>query len=266
MSSDLLPHVVQPRFSTIWLGNPYFYEEKVDSTNSCIDRLAKQGGTHGTVLVANSQTSGRGRLKRPWHSPAGVNLYFSVLLRPDWTVGTAKPVSLAAGVALAEAVELLLPGTPEVKWPNDLLWKGRKLAGILVESATDREKVHYIVLGIGLNINQHQFPKPLAGLASSLSLVSGKPFQRSEVLATILARLELWIDHLQQGRTEQVIDAWTRFAPWIGSQITVHNGDQVLAGKALGLNPQGALRLQDEQGREHLVVSGDVGLNTKEKE
>lgn len=159
---------------------------------------------------------------------------------------------------MAEAVELLLPGSPELKWPNDILWKGKKLAGILVETAVDRERVQHVALGIGLNVNQQQFPDELANRATSLSLITGQPHHRAEVLAAVLSRLELWIDHLEQDGAPPVIAAWQRYAPWIGSKISVRDGNRELFGKALGLEPHGALRLQDDQGQEHSIVSGDV--------
>jgi len=260
MPSDLVPNHVLPRLTTTWLGSPYYHETEVDSTNTRITALALSGGTHGTVLAAEYQTKGRGRLDRSWHSPAGANLTFSVLLRPEWLVGEVPPVSLAVGIALAEAVELLLPEAPEVKWPNDILWQGRKLAGILVESSVDCEQVLHVALGIGLNVNQVEFPAEITSRAVSLRLATGKPWDRAEVLATLLGRLEIWMDHLADRRTDWLISSWQRFAPWIGQQIAVRSGNQELVGTALGLAPQGALRLQDPQGKIHSVVSGDVRI------
>lgn len=260
MSADLLPDVVLPRLATKWLGRPYVYEREVDSTNTRVAQLARDGGVHGTVMVADAQTCGRGRLRRQWHSPAGLNLYFSVLLRPGWKARNAPPLSLAAGVALAEAVEPWTQGPPELKWPNDLLAEGRKLAGILVEAVLDRETVQHVVLGVGLNVNQRQFPTLLAESAASLSLTSGRQLHRGEVLVAVLARLELWLDRLQQQGPQPVLDGWRRYAPWMGQLLKVQNGANELVGTALGLEPHGALRVRDDRGREHSVLSGDAFL------
>ena len=258
MASDLSSDVVLPRLGTAWIGRSYFFEPEVDSTNTQLAEHAKRGATHGTVLVADTQTRGRGRFDRTWQSPVGQNLYFSVLLRPDWTVDARRPVSLAAGVALAEAVEPLLPTSPELKWPNDLLSSGRKLAGILVESAVDRQTIRHLVLGIGLNVNQQAFPEPIADLAGSLSLAAGRQFDRAEVLATVLGRLEVWVDRLHDDGPEPIVTRLCDYAPWMGKQISVRNGEHELVGTALGIEPHGALRLQDEQGEVHSIVSGDV--------
>ncbi len=261
MSSDLAPHCVVPRLTTLWLGNPYYHEEEVDSTNTRINVIAHAGGTHGTVMAAETQTKGRGRFDREWHSAAGENLTFSILLRPNWPAHAAPPVSLAAGVAVAEVVDLLLPGTPELKWPNDILWQGKKLAGILVESFVSRDQVLHSVLGIGLNVNQLDFPGELVDHAVSLRLATGRSWNRVEVLASLLARLELWLDHLTDPGTDRLISSWQRFAPWIGQPISVRRGKQKLLGTALGLSPQGALRIKDRQGKVHLVASGDVQID-----
>ncbi len=258
MFGDLVPEEVLPRLQTEWLGRPYLYEEEVDSTNTRVEQLAQRGASHGTVMAANAQTNGRGRLQREWHSPAAQNLYFSVLLRPDWEIGT--PLSLAVGVALAEAVEPLLPARPTLKWPNDLLFEGRKLAGILVEAAIDRQAVQHVIVGIGLNVNVTHFPDELADLAGSLFLATGQRQHRAVVLARILERLELWIDRLQREGVEPVLTNWPRYAPWMGKQVTVSGGGPDLVGIAMGLESQGALRIIDEHGQEHSVLSGDVEL------
>jgi len=244
--------------STAWLGRPLLFVHQVDSTNSRCAELARGGGQHGTVIVADQQTAGRGRLKRSWHSPGGENLYFSVLMRPDWPVGEAPPLSLAAGVALAEVVEGFLTRPPELKWPNDLLHQGRKLAGILIEAAADRGGLAYVVLGIGINVNQLEFPAPLDETAGSLRMAAGAPVNRAEVLAAALERLEHWIDRLRGEGAHPIIDAWRRFWTWQGRMVTVRNGDRELTGTAVGIDPRGALRLRDSTGNEHTVVCGDA--------
>ena len=173
MCDELTPACVQAHLRTTWLGRDYRYVEQIDSTNLQLSALADQGAPHGTVLVADCQTRGRGRFRREWHSPGGTNVYFSALLRPPWDVGHAPPLSLAAGVALAEAVAPRLPALPTLKWPNDLLFAGRKLGGILVETAVDQQSQRYFVVGIGLNINATQFPAALSQIAGSLYLAGG---------------------------------------------------------------------------------------------
>jgi BirA family biotin operon repressor/biotin-[acetyl-CoA-carboxylase] ligase len=258
MCAELLPDAVLPRLKTRWLGRCYRFERQVDSTNTQLERLGRHGAVHGTVLVGDAQTRGRGRLQRQWFSPGGANLYFSVLLRPSWDARQAVPVSLVAGVAVAEAVEPLLTEDPVLKWPNDVLFQGRKLAGILVEATMDGTRTDQVVLGIGLNVNQVEFPEPLANLAASLRQVRGTPLCRATVLVSVLARLEVWIDTLARGESQPIVRAWSDRAPWLGKRVTIRGGERDLTGTALGLGPRGELRLREATGRERLVYSGDV--------
>ena len=258
MPNDLTLEAIRPQLTTRWLGRSYLYEAELGSTNSRLEAMAGQDAEHGTVLVADRQTVGRGREQRSWHSPPGLNLYLSVLLRPDWSVGAARPVSLAAGIALAEAIQPLLPGAPVLKWPNDLLYEGRKLAGILVEASLHRESIRHMIVGIGINVNQQQFPEPLTDLASSLSLAAGRMFDRGEVLALVLARLEHWFDSLDRDGAAPTIARWQDYATWIGQPVSVRNGDAEVHGMALGLDARGALIVRDEQGRQQTILSGDL--------
>ncbi len=262
MPDDLTREAIRPQLTTRWLGRSYLYETELGSTNSRLEELAKQDAEqdaeHGTVLVSDRQTEGRGRGQRSWHSPPGLNLYFSVLLRPDWPVGAARPVSLAAGVALAEALQPLLPGAPALKWPNDLLYEDRKLAGILVEASLHRESIRHMIVGIGINVNERQFPDALADLAGSLSLAAGKTFDRGEVLAMVLVRLEHWFDSLDRDGAAPTIARWQAYATWIGQPVCVRNGETGVRGTALGLDARGSLIVRDEQGRQQTVLSGDL--------
>lgn len=257
MADDLTPEAVAARLTTRWLGRPVQCEREVDSTNTRLHELARQGAAAGLVIAADTQTSGRGRQQRQWHSPPGRNLYFSVLLRPAWKTSETPPLSLAAGVALAEAVRPLLPARPTLKWPNDLLFEGRKLAGILVEAQADRQAVRHVVVGIGLNVNQQAFPGDLAERAGSLRSVSGQPWDRADVLARVLQSLELWLDTLRSSPSV-VLEVWQSYAPWVGGPVAVSNGASSVRGVALGLSAEGALRVRDAEGREHLLLSGDV--------
>lgn len=260
MSDDLTAGAIRARVSTRWLGSNCIYRDCVDSTNSRLLQLARGDAPHGTLLVADTQTRGRGRLNRSWHSPAGLNLYFSVLLRPGWNVRVMPLLSLAAGVALAETFREMLPSAPELKWPNDLLWSGRKLAGILVETAADSSGVLYAVVGIGINVNQQRFPAELHDSAGSLRLAAGRCLDRLDVLAAVVEQLEIWIDSLGETAGNDVLAAWTKYAPWMGRPITVRHGNRQLSGTAVGLEPQGALRLRDAEGREHSLLWGDALL------
>jgi BirA family biotin operon repressor/biotin-[acetyl-CoA-carboxylase] ligase len=158
-----------------------------DSTNRVAMEMAESGARHGTVVVADAQTAGRGRMGRRWESPAGKNLYVSLLLRPPVPAVDATRLALVAGVALADAVEAV--GVPAaLKWPNDLYCGGRKAAGILAEMASDTDGVRHVVIGVGLNVNAEEsdFPADLRGAATSLRICAGRAFRRADVLSRLL--------------------------------------------------------------------------------
>src|SRR6516164_7325378 len=146
-------HQIQDDLATTRLGKKVHYFSAVDSTNSCAWQLAEQGAQEGEIVIAESQNHGRGRLGRSWVSPPYRNLYFSVILRPQLPPTHAAQTTLMAAVALADAVASFVPVAPVIKWPNDILVKGKKLAGILTESSCDSERIEFVILGIGVNLN-----------------------------------------------------------------------------------------------------------------
>ncbi len=252
---------VLPLLGTTWLGRVYFRHARLGSTNDEAARLAADGAPHGTVVLAEAQQGGRGRLGRAWFSPPGENLYFSALLRPEIDPAASPPLSLAAAVGLAEGVRGFVGRPPLVKWPNDLLYDGKKLAGILVELSAEPGRLRHLVLGVGLNVNSTAFPSELATRATSLAVERGTPVRRGLVLASVLGALERWIDRLFTDGPEPVIEAWLGFAKdWIGQTVTVSLGRERVRGVALGLDARGALRLRREGGREEIVSAGDLEL------
>jgi BirA family biotin operon repressor/biotin-[acetyl-CoA-carboxylase] ligase len=258
MTDPITWELLEPLLQTEWLGRNYETRREVDSTNSLAARLGDDLAAHGLVVSADSQTQGRGRMQREWHSPAGLNLYFSILLRPQWDLQACPPLSIAAGVAIAEAVEQFA-AAPQLKWPNDVLCAGRKLAGVLVEATAQQRQIRQLVLGIGVNVNQREFPAELEQRATSLSLVrGGTPVDRAAVLARLLQRLEFWIDQLALKHGENVIERWSQFAPWLGTYVRVTHANTTIAGTAIALEPNGALRLKNERGEEQLVHCGDT--------
>ena len=172
-----------------------------DSTNRVAMEMAENGAKHGTVVVADAQTAGRGRMGRRWVSPAGKNLYVSLLLRPSVPTVDAPRLALVAGVALADAVEAV--GVPAaLKWPNDLYCGGRKAAGILAEMASDPDGVRHVVIGVGLNVNvvEDDFPPDLRGTATSLRICAGRAFRRVDVLARLLDAFGDAVRGIHRGR------------------------------------------------------------------
>ena len=234
------------------------------STNQVALELGRQGVPNGTVILAETQTQGRGRLGKEWVSPPGSGLYFSQILRPQLDLPDLPKITLAAGLAVCQAVEETTELRPLIKWPNDLLLAGRKFCGILTESALlEAGAVPLAVLGIGLNVStpRKRFPEDLRAKATSLLAQSGQYCQRGPLLAAILTRLEVAVRRLEDGDFEGILEEWRRRDALVGKHLTwVTPARKVVAGVALGPDAQGVLHLRDREGTIHEVLSGDLQL------
>jgi len=231
-----------------------------DSTNRVAMEMAENGARHGTVVVADAQTAGRGRMGRRWVSPAGKNLYVSLLLRPSVSTVDAPPLALVAGVALADAVEAM--GVPaSLKWPNDLFCGGRKAAGILAEMASDPDGVRHVVIGVGLNVNMEEadFPPDLRGTGTSLRILAGKAFRRVDVLARLLDAFGTRYAEFIGGGFASLRDGWDRRDFLRGRRVFLRRQCGEGWGTADGLDTAGALRFLPDGGLAiESVHSGEI--------
>ncbi len=250
------------QLQTRFLGRPLHFFPILDSTNTYAARLAREGAPEGTVVIADAQTGGKGRLGRRWISPPHVNLYLSVILRPPVSVAAAPSINLLAGVAVAEAIVSVCALTPSIKWPNDVLVNDKKVCGILAEMQTSATTLHAIILGIGVNINAplSTFPAELRDKASSLLLVGGRQIERGKFAATLLTSLEkFYVLWLQQGFVAVRAD-WERYATDLfGKRITVAAPEGTVTGVVLGLDTDGALLVrEDAEATPRRFLAGDV--------
>ena len=248
---------IAPLLRTGWLGRTWFWRRTTTSTNDDVKRLAEQGAATGTVMAALAQTGGRGRQGKSWHSPRG-GLWMSVVLRPQVSAADLAPLGLAAAVAVAETVVAHGGKAVELKWPNDVLLDGRKVAGILAEGATEGGRVRHVVLGIGVNLDVHRFPAALRGRATSLRREWGSAVDRAAFAADLCASLERWIDRFERDGSAPIVAAWQARGR-VGNHVSVRCGTTVREGIALGLDPDGALRLRLPDGRVERVLSGEIG-------
>jgi BirA family biotin operon repressor/biotin-[acetyl-CoA-carboxylase] ligase len=237
------------------------WHAEVDSTQEVARALARAGAEEGTIVVAETQTAGRGRLGRTWHSPPGTNLYCSVLLRPALAPATVPQLALVAGLAVAEAIEAL-GLRPALKWPNDVLLDGRKAVGILTEMEAELERVRVVIVGIGVNVNAtaEEFPPYLHDRATSLALVAGHPIDRIRFAGGLLTSLEGYYRRFLDGGFAPLREAWERRSALAGRRVTVRANDVEVAGKVAGIDEDGALRLVDGTGAVRRVVAGEVTL------
>jgi BirA family transcriptional regulator, biotin operon repressor / biotin---[acetyl-CoA-carboxylase] ligase len=238
--------------------------DTVESTNAVLHDLAKAGAPEGTVVLADEQTAGRGRAGKVWFSPPGVNLYASVLLRPQVAVAEAGPLAFAPSLALADAIrELGL--APAIKWPNDVLVQRRKVSGTLTELVIAGDRVEYLILGIGVNVNVgHEGLRralgPAAQAATSLREALGRPVDRNALAAAYLAYLDEWLVIYREQGAPPLLRAWRERDILVGRRIEVREGVTVFGGRARGLDVAGHLEVETDAGQIRRVVSGDIRL------
>ena len=236
--------------------------QETTSTNDVIERLARDGVKEGAVVFAESQTRGRGRLGRKWISPAKRGLWFSVLLRPDLRPQEVTRLTVASATALRRAIESQTGLRAEIKWPNDILLSGKKVAGILTELSAELDRVKYLILGIGVdvNLNQGEFPAELRKLATSLKAELGQPVSRPELAVAILRELDRDYARITSGQFAAVATEWEAHGTTIGHDVVIRTGDRQIRGRAESLGEDGELLLRTDHGHLERIIGGDVTL------
>ena len=236
--------------------------QQTTSTSDVVEKLARDGVKEGAVVFAESQTRGRGRLGRKWMSPPGKGLWFSVLLRPDLRPQAVTQLTIASATALVRAIHSETGLTPEIKWPNDILRSGKKLAGILTEMSAELDRVKHVILGIGVdaNLTAREFPADLRALATSLKAETGRDVDRAELATAILRELDCEYARICSGQFESVADEWERSCSTIGRHVRVQIGDRSIRGRAESLDADGALLLRTQHGHLERIIGGDLTL------
>ncbi len=261
-SPDIIdPHEVTALLDSTTIGTQLEYSDQTASTNADAFHLAEKGAIEGTVVLADAQTGGKGRRGRIWASPAGVNLYCSIILRPSIMPHEAPQLTFLSAVAAARAIELTTGLTPEIKWPNDVLISGKKVAGLLNEMSAETDGINFVILGIGINLNMtaDQFPGDLRHPATSLFLESGVHVNRSRFAGTMLRELDrLYVDFQQNG-FGPVREEWQRRCNASGRQVIVSDsGTECTGGRFIGIDSDGAMLLRSDDDKLHRITCGDV--------
>lgn len=246
------------------IGIPLVYRETTGSTNDDAMELGRQGAEEGTTVIAEEQTRGRGRLGRQWVSPPEKNVYLSVILRPPIPARLAPQLGIVAGVGLVEAIRNWVPEAA-LKWPNDVLIAGRKVAGILVEMVAKGDDVDFAVVGIGVNGNMRieEFPPELRDTAGSLAIALGRDVDRTELALAVLQHLEAEYETYLQHGFAPVRIRWLDRAAIVGKEIAVRHGNDEVRGVALGISDDGTLELRRADGQLVEILSGDVFLDER---
>lgn len=232
--------------------------EQTTSTNDIAARLAQDGVKEGVVVFAESQSKGRGRLGRSWVSPPRKGLWFSILLRPNMRPQAATQLTVAAATALVRAIEQQTEIVPEIKWPNDILIDGKKVAGILTELTAELERVKDIVLGIGVDVNIDEFPSDLRKIATSLKIETGAHVDRPALASAMLRELDCDYARICAGEFSDVAEEWQDRCTTIGQEVSIRLGERVVRGMAEALDSEGAMLLRTEHGHLERIIGGDV--------
>ncbi|PLT34896.1 biotin--[acetyl-CoA-carboxylase] ligase [Bacillus sp. V5-8f] len=253
---------IQLGLSTEIFGKNVHYEETVDSTQKIAHRLAGSGVPEGTLVVAEEQTFGKGRLSRSWYSPKYTGIWMSLILRPNIPFQQAPQLTLLAAVAVVQGIEEATELMPGIKWPNDILINGKKVTGILTELQAEADRIHSVIIGIGINVNQKpgDFPEELLEKASSLYIESGHPVSRAKLIQHILKKMEnLYKLYLEQGFAPIKV-LWESYAVSLGKEIKASTLTETIIGTALGITDEGVLLVEGQDGQIHRIYSADIEI------
>ena len=259
------PDEVAAGLQTQLIGNRIEHFFETTSSNEEAKKLAREGCPEGTLVIAESQTKGRGLISRPWFAPAKTGLWFSVVLRPRVALADTPQLTMVMAVAVAEAVNEHIGAKGGIKWPNDLLFEGKKLCGILVELNAEMDLTDFLVAGIGLNVNidQEMFPAELGEIATSVKVAAGRHVPRVPLLQSVLRSIEAWyLRWLREGFVP-VLTRWREMCVTLGCPVTVHSLQESYEGYALDVDETGALLVRVEDGSVKRLIAGEVSLRKK---
>ncbi len=254
----LFPEEIKYNLNTKIMGKKIIYYDVIDSTNTKCYELAEKGYPEGTIVIAEAQTKGKGRLSRQWISPRHKGLYFSVLLKPDMAPNDVAKLTLLAAVSVASAVRETTNLKALIKWPNDVLLNNKKICGILTEMNAEADRINFIVLGIGINVTAKGPMLPRG--ATSLFEEGAKEVSRLLLLKKLLFTLEQDYLLFKKHKFEKIVQQWQDFSAILGNRVRIISHNEKLEGIAMGIDPDGALILRLDNGFQNKILSGDVEL------
>lgn len=252
---------IESVLATEWAGCDIYYFRETDSTNTQAKRLGDEGAVHGTLIVAEQQTGGKGRRGRSWESPAGSSIYMSILLRPDILPNQAPMLTLVMAQSVAEAIRIQTGEEALIKWPNDIVMNGKKICGILTEMSTEIQWINHVVIGVGINVNTEHFPEEIAETATSLYLENGKRQQRSLLIAEVLKQFERYYAlFVNAGNLSAMQEEYNRLLVNRDREVKVLGLGQEFTGQAIGINETGELLIRTEDGQIREIYAGEVSV------
>ncbi|MCF6137553.1 biotin--[acetyl-CoA-carboxylase] ligase [Pseudalkalibacillus berkeleyi] len=263
--NNLHPGEIKNHLNTEKIGQVVHFENTVTSTQEIAHKHALNGAEEGTIIIADEQTVGRGRLGRAWHSPKGSGVWMSIILRPNIPPQKAPQLTLLAAVSVVQGIEEVTGLSAQIKWPNDILIDGKKVVGILTELQAEADRVNSVIIGIGINVNtpKEAFPKDIETIATSLKVEKGEEIERAYLVRAIMEKMEkLYHIYLEHGFAPIKL-MWESSAASLGKRVRVRTITGELYGKAQGITEEGVLLVEDDEGTVHRVYSADIELPQK---
>lgn len=252
---------LESRMETRWAGHPIFFYESLGSTNQQAKLLAENGCGQGALVAADMQTAGRGRRGRAWSSPAGVNAYFTLVLKPKYPPDCASMVTLVMALAVAEGIRAACGMETGIKWPNDIVAGQKKICGMLTEMSVERDYIHHVVVGVGINVGRQAFAPEIAGTAASLEQLCGKRVSRAQLIAEVMKAFEAHYDCFERERSlAGLMEQYNRLLAGRGGEVSVLDPKGEYRGISRGINERGELLVELADGRVKEVYAGEVSV------
>ena len=261
----LLPMEIKDGLRTDYIGQEIIYCPKTESTNIIARNLAIEGAVEGTLVIAEEQTKGRGRLDRSWISPAGKNILMSLIFRPEFFPRQVFFLTMLSSLSVIRAIKRITSLEAHVKWPNDIYMEYKKMGGILTEFSAEQDRVNYVIIGMGINVNfdPSLFPE-IRDIATSISRVHKKDVSRIDLLRAILEEMERGYYALKQDRIDEIREEWDKCSLIKGREVIITSFDSIIEGIAESMDEDGCLIIRERRGQRIKIVSGDVSLRLKE--
>ncbi len=258
----LLPQEIQRGLSTSYIGKEIYYFSELKSTNIIAKEKALHGAegiNEGTLIIAERQSAGKGRLGREWFSPAG-GIWFSIILYPQLSPSYISRISLMTAVAAVKAIKICTQIKSQIKWPNDILINEKKVCGILTEMSAELDIINWVVVGIGINVNikQQEFPEDIREKTTSLKEVLGKKVLRVKLVRVFLQEFEKYYEILKRREFSFILKEWKLYSHTLGKKIRVDMGERIISGEAVNINEEGVLILKKEDGELIEIISGTI--------
>lgn len=261
-SPDVLSKAeIESLISSRWAGREVFYYDEADSTNIRAKSAGETGGSHGALFVADEQTAGKGRRGRAWESPSGSSIYMTILLRPKISPVKAPMLTLVMALSVADGIRQVTGLDTLIKWPNDIVLNQKKVCGILTEMSTEIDYINYVVIGVGINVNQESFPDIIRDTATSLKAETGRSFRRSEIIAAVMERFEKYYEtFLKTEDLSGIQETYNNILANRDKDVRVLEPGNEYDAHAIGINEKGELIIKTPDGTKKNIFAGEVSV------